>query len=270
MKFFLPQALSRRLTILGAARHLLICSDYDGTLAPLAPRPEQARLLPGAFDILHQLACLPGTRVAIISGRSCDDLRTHTGLDQPILLAGSHGAELPGLNAGGGEGEQSRLDALETALNGICVQSAGSWLERKPLSIALHVRGSAPADAERALVAVRCGPARWPALRMTEGKAVIELSLSQSGKGDAVRWLRSSWGTEPLVLYLGDDLTDEDAFGALGPNDLGIKVGAGPTRAPYRVPTEHVALGVLALLSKRRVLIAGSDSSRERAYRADA
>jgi hypothetical protein len=87
---------------------------------------------------------------------------------------------------------------------------------------------------------------------MTEGKAVIELSLSQSGKGDAVRWLRSSWGTEPLVLYLGD------------------KVGAGPTRAPYRVPTEHVALGVLALLSKRRVLIAGSDSSRERACRADA
>jgi trehalose-6-phosphatase len=71
------------------------------------------------------------------------------------------------------------------------------------------------------------------------------------------------------VLYLGDDLTDEDAFGALGPNDVGIKVGAGPTRAPYRVPTEQAALDVLALLSKRRVLIAGSHSSRERTCRAD-
>lgn len=270
MKFFLPQALSRQLRLLGAARHLLICSDYDGTLAPLAPRPELARLLPGAFGLLHQLACLPGTRVAIISGRSCDDLRKHTGLDQPILLAGSHGAELPGLSAGGGEEERLRLDALETALTAICLQSAGSWIERKPLSIALHVRGAASADAERALAAVRCGPARWPALYMTEGKAVIELSLFQSGKGDAVRWFRSNWGTDPLVLYLGDDLTDEDAFGALGPNDVGIKVGAGPTRAPYRVPTEHAALGVLALLRKRRVLIAGSHSSRERACRADA
>ena len=252
MKSLIPQALSRSLTLLGAARHLLICSDYDGTLAPLAPRPEQARLLPGAFGLLHQLASLPDTRVAIISGRSRDDLRKHSGLDQPILLVGSHGAELPGLTVGGNVQQQSRLDALETVLACICTQSAGSWIERKPLSIALHVRGATPADAERALAAVRCGPARWPELRITEGKSVIELSLSQSGKGDAVRWLRSNWGTDPQVLYLGDDLTDEDAFGVLGPNDVGVKVGASPTCAPHRVATEQAALGILAFLRKRR------------------
>jgi trehalose 6-phosphate phosphatase len=161
--------------------------------------------------------------------------------------------------------QQSRLDALETELTVICDQSAGSWLERKPLSIALHVRGLAPADAERVLAAVRCGPARWPALHRTEGKAVIELSLSQSGKGDAVSWLRSNWGSDPRVLCLGDDLTDEDAFAALGPNDVGVKVGAGPTRAPFRVQTEHAALEILTFLWKRRVSTAESHAIRGRA-----
>ncbi|WP_395661900.1 trehalose-phosphatase [Aestuariivirga sp.] len=270
MKLLLPQALSRRLTSLGAARHLLVCSDYDGTLAPLAPRPEQARLLPGAFRLLYQLARMPGTRVAIISGRSRDDLRTHTDLEDPILLVGSHGAELPGFTAGGGAEEQSRLGGLEAALAGICAQSVGAWLERKPLGIAVHVREADPADAARVLASVRGGPARWPALHVTEGKAVIELSLSQCGKGDAVRWLHNDWGCDPLVLYLGDDVTDENAFVALGPNDVGVKVGTGPTRALYRVASEQGALGSLAFLWKRRALMAGGHAAREQACGADA
>lgn len=248
----LPQALCRRLASLGAAPNLLVCSDYDGTLAPLALRPELARLLPGASDLLHRLASLPGTRVAIVSGRARDDLQRHSGLGAPILLAGSHGAELPGLVAEGGTEIQSRLDALEAALFEICAASAGAWLERKPLGIAVHVREADPINAARVLAAVREGPARWPALHVTEGKAIIELSLSRSGKGNALRWLRDDWGTSPKVLYLGDDVTDENAFGVLGPEDAGIKVGEGPTCAHHRVGSEHAALAVLAFLWRRR------------------
>ncbi len=253
MNRLLPQALCRRLASLGAAPHLLVCSDYDGTLAPLALRPEQASLLPGVSDLLHRLAHLPGTRVAIVSGRARDDLRRHSGLNAPILLAGSHGAELPGLATGRSTENQSRLDGVEAALSEICAASAGAWLERKPMGIAVHVREAAPMEAARVLAAVRDGPARWPALHVTEGKAIIELSLSKSGKGDALRWLRGDWGTDPKVLYLGDDVTDENAFAALGPEDAGIKVGDGSTCARHRVASEHAARAVLAFLWRRRV-----------------
>ena len=106
----LSEDLSRRLSALGVARQLLLCVDYDGTLAPLAPRPELAQLLPGASDLLHRLALLADTRVAIISGRSRDNLRAHSGLDEPILLVGSHGAELPGKPLG--DDGLAELDAL--------------------------------------------------------------------------------------------------------------------------------------------------------------
>lgn len=251
-------ALCRRLASLAAARHLLVCSDYDGTLAPLAPRPEQARLLPGAFNLLHDLARLPDTRVAIISGRSLDNLRAHSGLDQPVLLVGSHGAELPGHAAAAVDTQtHTRLEALESALSRICASAPGAWLERKPLGMAVHVRQAARPDADRVLAQVRGELDGWPAVHLMEGKAVIELSLSRTDKGDAVRSLSADWGTGPKVLYLGDDVTDEAAFGSLGPTDLGVKVGTGSSGAGYRVASEEAALSVLAFVWRRRSSMSG-------------
>lgn len=258
MSMLLPQTLSRRLASLGAARHLLVCSDYDGTLAPLAPRPELARLLPGAGDLLNRLARLPQTRVAIVSGRSRDNLRSHSGLGEPVLIIGSHGAELPG--GGPGEAEaaaREQLDLLQSALAELCATSPGAWLERKPFGIAVHVREAAAGDAARVLAAVRGRLADWPAVKATDGKAVIELSLSRAGKGDAVRWLRNDWQAGAQVLFLGDDVTDEAAFAALGPGDVGIKVGAGPSAAEYRVESEQAALKVLDVLWRQRSAMGG-------------
>ena len=247
----LPQDLNRRLVSLGAARPLLVCVDYDGTLAPIAPRPEQAQLLPGAFDLLHRLARLPDTRVAIISGRSRDNLRTHSDFDEPILLIGSHVAELPGkplISSGA-----VALDALETLLAPICAASPGAWVERKPLGITVHVRQASATDASRVLDQVRGVLAHRPALQVTEGKAVVELSLSRVNKGDAVRWLRTGWGgVDPMVIYFGDDVTDEAAFAGLDPGDVGIRVGAGSSIASHRVASEHDVLSVLTLLWRQR------------------
>ena len=246
----LSQDLSRRLSALGAARQLLLCADYDGTLAPLAPRPELAQLLPGASDLLHRLALLADTRVAIISGRSRDNLRAHSGLDEPILLVGSHGAELPGKPLG--DDGLAELDALEALLAPICAASPGAWAERKPHGIAVHVRQASPQDASRVLDRARGALSCRPDLYVTEGKAVLEVSLSRETKGDAVRWLRAHLGTDQAVIFIGDDVTDETAFAVLGPADLGIKVGAGPSMATHRVSSEHDVLCVLAELWRQR------------------
>lgn len=252
----LPRDLIRRLASLGAVRPLLVCVDYDGTLAPIAPRPEQAQLLPGVLDLLHRLARLADTRVAIISGRSRDNLRAHSNFGEPVLLIGSHGAELPGKPLSSDCAFE--LDALEALLEPICAASPGAWLERKPLGITVHVRQASAMDASRVLEQVRGVLAHHPALHVTGGKAVVELSLSRANKGDAVRWLRTEWSdVDHTVIYIGDDVTDEAAFAVLDPGDIGIKVGAGSSIASHRVASEHAVLSVLALLWRQRT---GSES----------
>lgn len=250
------QNLHCRLDLLASARHLLVCTDYDGTIAPLASSPTKARMLPGAFEVLHGLACLPETRVAVVSGRSLEDLRHHSKFDLPVLLVGSHGAEFSGHAPYDVDAlVPTRLDAIESALAIICASANGVWIERKPFGMAVHVRQAQPAVASQALEQVRIELARWPGVHLKNGKAVIELSLSQIGKGDAVQRLRDDWGTSPQVLYLGDDVTDEDAFRVLRPTDVGVKVGIGSSKAEYRVASEHAVLPILNRLRLNRASI---------------
>lgn len=256
MNTHLEQDLFHRLDSLATAQYLLVCTDYDGTLAPLASRPEEARMLPGAFTVLHDLANLPFTRVAIISGRSLGDLRNHSGLDSPVLLVGSHGAELPvNMNKEREVHGKEYLDAIESMLVSLCLGSPGSWVERKPLGMAVHVRQASRSDQDRLLEQVRDCLSEWPLLHVTEGKAIIELSVSSADKGDAVRWLCDEWGSAPQVIYLGDDVTDEAAFKALRASDLGVKVGSAPSCAKFRVSSEEAVLGILMHVFERRSLM---------------
>lgn len=243
----LPVALRRRLAAVATAPHLLVCSDYDGTLAPLAEKPDKACLLAGASDLLLALARLPATRVAIISGRARDNLMAHSGLTDPIMLVGSHGAELPGQPPASTE-LVDQLDRMTEALSPLCATVAGAWIERKPLGMAVHLRGILDADANRLLMAVRDTARQWPAVRLTDGKAVVELSVTNCTKGDAIRRLADQWGTTPRLVFLGDDVTDEYAFAALTMEDVGVKVGPGVSRAAYRVASEAGALSVLDMI----------------------
>lgn len=247
------QQLLDPLTTLSAARHLLVCLDYDGTLAPIASRPEEAKLLPGVGTLLNNLASLPETRVAIVSGRSRANLLAHSGFQLPIQLVGSHGAELPeqeGCNTA--FNAQARLDQLEADLTPICQSAPGAWLERKPFGMSVHVRQASALNAPRVIAQVHEVLASWPGVQSMAGKCVLEVSLLRTHKGNAIEWLRTDWGTQPHVLYMGDDVTDEAAFESLGPSDLGIKIGAGDTSAAYRVPSEHEALAALTLMWKAR------------------
>lgn len=238
-----------------AAPTLLVASDFDGTLSPIVDDPSVAAPLESATAALARLADLPDTHVAVVSGRALADLRVRARVPAGVHLIGGHGTEigsLPGLRL---STRQSALrDRIERALAELAATAAGFLVEPKPGSVAFHYRNADPADAARALDVVHNLAAGIDGVTLKEGKMVVELAVTEGDKGTAILRLARSLGAH-ATLYVGDDLTDEDAFAALGPADLGIKVGDGPTRAECRVddPAAVAALlhRVLALRAAR-------------------
>jgi trehalose 6-phosphate phosphatase len=216
------------------ARHrpLLLASDYDGVLARLRDDPAAAVPEPGIGDLLARLAAVDGVTVALVSGRGVDDLQQTSGLAGPFRWIGSHGAEFDGPLTGD---LAARRDELAAALAPLVDAVPGARLEVKPASAAVHVRTVADRDAaQRLLDAAASGPGAAADLTAKPGKDVLELAVTDADKGSALRRLREQVHAA-AVLYLGDDVTDEDAFRVLGPEDVGIKVGAGETVATHRV-----------------------------------
>ncbi|NMM31426.1 MAG: trehalose-phosphatase, partial [Cellulomonas sp.] len=109
----------------------------------------------------------------------------------------------------------------------------GVWVETKPTAVVVHTRLAQDdvarlAQDEALEVGARLGR------NVLHGKDVVEISVLHASKGDAVTALRTELGAK-VVVYVGDDVTDEHAFAALGPDDVTVKVGAGETIAQYRV-----------------------------------
>ncbi|CAN5157356.1 hypothetical protein BH20ACT5_BH20ACT5_00890 [soil metagenome] len=227
--------LAAALTRLAGLPRLLVACDYDGTLAPLVSDPAGAYPVPQAIDALGGLARLPDTFVALISGRALTDLAALSGLVEPVHLVGSHGAEW---STGSVEGMDARrrelLEGLTAALTAIAGRFDGVAVETKPASAVLHVRNAARPDAAAALAELGDGPLTWPGLHVTRGKEVVEIAVVPTDKGAALATLRSSLAVD-AVLFVGDDVTDEDAFARLSDPDVGVKVGVGETRAAYRI-----------------------------------
>ncbi len=115
----------------------------------------------------------------------------------------------------------------------------------------MHVRTAAPDVADAVMDAVKAGPATWPDIFVTHGKQVIELSVMATNKGTAVDALRVQ-SSASAVMFLGDDVTDENAFADLHGPDVGIKIGPGDTAAAYRVEEPIEAVRALALLLEAR------------------
>lgn len=228
---------------------VLIAVDFDGTLAPLVDDPMAARALPGSLEVLSDLAGLPDTVVALVSGRDLATLRQLTGVTDPVLLVGSHGGETSY------EAHPPALDSLESALFAVLEDELAEVLqahpqarvERKPHSLVLHTRGLPHEAATTALRAGEDVARRHPELQATPGKQVLELAIRHVGKGVALRELAEERGVD-ATCYIGDDVTDERAFGQLEPTDLTIRVGPGQTLARHRVENERAVLRVLRAL----------------------
>lgn len=204
--------------------------DYDGTLAPIAATPEAAVLSEATRHTIERLAgCCT---VAVVSGR--DRLNVDAMIGVPgLVVAGSHGFDLAGPDWSHQHPEgldaaadlARAADELDDAVRGI----PGIIVERKAFAVAVHVRQVAPDERERIEAAVAEVGSRHPALRRSEGKLIHELRPAAPwDKGRAVRYLMERLGVDPVAevpVYLGDDLTDEDALDALRADGIGIVVG---------------------------------------------
>jgi trehalose-phosphatase len=238
-----------------AAGDMLLALDFDGTLAPIVPRPDDATMLESARAALGALAARADTRVAIVSGRGLADVRARVGLDA-IYYAGNHGLEIegPGMHRVHDGAARARPALAECAarLRTLEREHAGVLVEDKGLTLSLHYRRVEDAAEEGTIVRrahALCDDV--PGLRLTEGKKVVEVRPDvEWDKGRATVFLLDALlGASPAapVVFIGDDRTDEDAFRALGSRGEGVIVADTPpadtAAASYvRSPAEVGAL----------------------------
>ena len=126
-------------------------------------------------------------------------------------------------------------------------------VERKPFSRTVHTRGLDTEFASALHAHVIAVQAEHPGIRVIEGHDITELAVKTATKGDGLRALIAA-GSPSAVLYLGDDVTDEDAFAELeaSTTSLGIKVGPAPTRAPWRITDPAAVAELLTRIATER------------------
>ena len=230
-----------------SGRRLLLL-DYDGTLAPHHVHRERAQVPPGTAKVLRSLAASPRTTVAVVSGRPIAEMLQLLGDPElPVHLIGEHGWEE---REPGGEIRRHPLSeetaaALEGAWKAIGARGFQSRVEKKRTGLVLHTRGLFPdADAamQRAAEAVWLPWTERAPLRLDTISGGLELRAIGRDKGVAALDLHRRSGHVELVVYVGDDETDEDAFRALRDLGFGIRVGHDerPTLAHGHLPKPEV------------------------------
>ncbi len=255
----LPDDVVAKLHQVAETQRLLVATDFDGCLAPIVDDPATARPLPESMEALQALTVTPGTVVAVVSGRALADLEMLLGPVERIHLVGSHGAETSAADreetALLGPDETRRLARLRLELQQITAEYPSVWLELKPTGIAVHLRGVDPEDASAVTTAVEENPATWPGVHLLRGKKVLELTVVTTNKGRALKALTKA-NHCTATIFIGDDITDENAFGVLEDGDVGIKVGSGRTVADTRIADPTRVADVLNVLAdyRRRVI----------------
>lgn len=248
----LDGSLQRRLVEVAHSRRLLVTSDYDGTLSNIVRDRERAVPVDGAREALDGLAALPNTQVALISGRGRGDLGRVSGFGAPIELIGSHGVEFEhGFDPPLTSGQHALQRELKDELMALCGRFPALTCEVKPGSLAIHYRDAPLEQTTAALDAIDRGPARREGVQLRQGLEVVELTVVSGTKGDAIRRLQA-FHDPVATVFIGDDVTDEDGFDALGEDDLSIKVGLGATKARHRVSDPCDVSELLRLLGVAR------------------
>jgi trehalose-phosphatase len=237
---------------LASAETLVIVSRFDGTLAELAP-PHGADTvpLPGALEVLERLASLPATSVAVVSGRSLRGLQDCAPWPSGIELIGSHGLEWSsGLTMGLTHEASSRLNRLVRRAREIA-QEPGVVLESKPFGVAIHYHQADPAIMLGLIARLTVMAAEEGDVHILPGQRVLELTVTPLADGWALDVLRQR-SASAAIVYLGDLETGDDAFEALGPDDVMIAVGPAHPPAVVGVEGPAAAVGFLQYLYQQR------------------
>lgn len=245
-----PDALASfgQISAVVAARRPAFFFDFDGTLSEIVDEPGAATLVGGAAEALQALAAL--YPVAVLSGRDLTDVRERVGIPG-LWYAGSHGFEILG--------PDGRHHSNETAAQAIPVLKraaaeltkklatiSGVSVEHKRYAVAVHYRNAAP-EAARTVSAAVHDIGRHNGLKVTSGRKVVELRPDIDwDKGRTLEWIIDQMaGQESLLpVFIGDDLTDEDAFDSVLHDGVGIVVrhtedGDRATAARYCLDDPH-------------------------------
>lgn len=208
--------------------------DYDGTLVPIAPKPDQALLTQDERDLLV-LLCRQFT-VAIITGRSLGEIKKTISIPE-IILAGNHGFEIFSLWDSWVHPEarefQNVISRLAAGLEETLKPFLGAWVENKGLTLSVHYRLVKEEEEEKIKsVFYDTIEGHKEKVRVTLGKKVLEIRPNIPwDKGKAVERLSKLYeAPQGHRIYVGDDETDEDAFRALK-EDITILVGQKDTTA---------------------------------------
>jgi trehalose 6-phosphate synthase len=238
------------------ARHspLGLLVDLDGTLIPFADRPEDARPGSAHLALLRDLARAPGVSIAICSGRPRDVLEGMLAEIPGLWLVAEHGAWLRGDGAWRStvQAGLGGLDALAAAFDQIAGQYRRASVERKTWSVCLHYRGVRPRErmglVVQASAAFDAFTAGQPGYERLESAYGLEVRPAAIRKSIAIPWMREKLGTGARLIALGDDLTDEDMFRAVGPGDEPVHVGPDvlrETAARWRLPGPPATVALL-------------------------
>jgi trehalose-phosphatase len=230
MKTLNPEKkLSEFFNCLKKSQSRVLLLDYDGTLAPFRVERDKALPYPGVAEVLKQLIQDGGTRLVLISGRRLDDLIPLLRLRRLPEIWGSHGGERLLQDGSYQKAALSKAvaDGLHIAADWMAGMGWSGLLESKPFSLALHWRGMKPGEKEemRARVLTYLPHlVEGKDLSLHEFDGGLELRPSGINKGEAVETILAEMQGETVSAYLGDDLTDEDAFAVMKNRDLGVLV----------------------------------------------
>jgi len=258
-----PEQLAAELETFASIPRILVASDFDGVLAPIVADRDAVEPDAAALGLLHELSDMPGVSVALVSGRALADLDAHASMPSSVVLVGSHGAEVGALppwmhaevlDSGSmtmtPEKEQL-LEAITRNLRRIASQHPGAEVETKPAAAVLHTRNARGRGSSNATEAALEYAVSLPDVTVTPGKEVVEFSVIDTSKGDALEALARASAADAW-LYLGDDVTDESVFARLGDDDMGVKVGGGDTSATHRITGTDDARHLLEKLVRAR------------------
>lgn len=222
---------------------LVVCLDYDGTLAEFNKDPAAATPVPGVSAHLSRLLKTPAyVTVAIVTGRRIVDVVRLLGLERGLLVSGLHGLEFK--DADGTKSitpeatdHSCDLDLVRAWLASNVPPNRGFWIEDKQLTVALHFRLASPDEASRLSDRLdRFVASKTLTLRTARLVKVIEVMPRTASKARAIELLRGRVPSYFRFVYFGDDSSDEDVFYRLGPEEIGVLVGEPrESFASYRV-----------------------------------
>jgi len=224
------------------AKHILLLIDYDGTLTPIVERPELAHLSPEMKECLQGLVNNPRLTLGIISGRTLGDLQERVGI-KGIIYAANHGLEIEGPNISfinpAAKQAISSLRSLCQDISKAIAAIKGARIDNKELTLSLHYRLVDEAQLDelnKIFTEIVKAPLASGQIRITPSKKAYDIKPAVDwDKGKAVEFIAQKLAGEdkPLMLFLGDDVTDYDGFRTVDMNDgISIFVGKETTEPP--------------------------------------